>query len=351
MTQQTTNPTLTPRRRVGAACLGAFLAGSLAMSQAQASDITLNYAFFAPAQTFPAVQMEHWAEELERRTDGRVSVNTFPGGTLLTAGNMYDGVQSGVADIGLSATSYEPARFPLINLAGNLTGIEVDSTVASRVVYDLIQEFPADQLGLEDFKVITAFTSEPGYLHSRTPVTSLEDLQGQEIRVPGDSTEVLEALDGVPVGLNQAETGEALQAGVVDGYVGSRETLMDLQYARSVQYVTDYPLTNVVFVAAMNRQRWESLPEDVRRVIDELGAEMAHFAGDYLDGHIEESLAWAADNHDVETLTLSDEEAARWAERLAPINEARLAQVAEMGLPAEAFHGRMRELIDSYRQP
>ncbi|WP_431025169.1 TRAP transporter substrate-binding protein [Halomonas sp. H5] len=351
MTQQTTNPTLTPRRRLGAACLGAFLAGSLAMSQAQASDITLNYAFFAPAQTFPAVQMEHWAEELERRTEGRVSVNTFPGGTLLTAGNMYDGVQSGVADIGLSATSYEPARFPLINLAGNLTGIEVDSTVASRVVYDLIQEFPADQLGLEDFKVITAFTSEPGYLHSRTPVTSLEDLHGQEIRVPGDSTEVLEALGGVPVGLNQAETGEALQAGVVDGYVGSRETLMDLQYARSVQYVTDYPLTNVVFVAAMNRQRWESLPEDVQRVIDELGAEMAHFAGDYLDGHIEESLAWAADNHDVETLTLSDEEAAHWAERLAPINEARLAQVAEMGLPAEAFHGRMRELIDSYRQP
>ncbi|MCE8022086.1 TRAP transporter substrate-binding protein [Halomonas sp. MCCC 1A11036] len=341
----------TPRRLIGAACLGALLTGSLLTTQARASDITLNYAFFAPAQTFPAIQMERWAEEVERRTDGRVSVNTFPGGTLLTAGNMYDGVQSGVADIGLSATSYEPARFPLLNLVGNLTGIEVDSTVASQVVYDLIREFPADQLGLEEFKVVTAFTSEPGYLHSRTPVRFLEELQGQEIRVPGDSTEVLRTLGGVPVGLSQAETGEALQSGVVDGYVGSRETLMDLQYARSVQYVTDYPLTNVVFVAAMNRQRWESLPEDVQRVIDELGAEMAHFSGDYLDNHIQTSLDWAAENHGVETLSLSDAEAARWAEQLAPINEARLAQVAEMGLPAHELHERMLELIESHRQP
>lgn len=351
MTKQTRSQTPTPRHLACATCLGAILAGSLAVTQAQASDVTLSYAFFAPAQTFPAVQMEHWAEELQRRTDGRVRVNTFPGGTLLTAGNMYDGVQSGVADIGLSATSYEPERFPLINLAGNLTGIEVESKVASQVVYELIQEFPADQLGFEDFKVITAFTSEPGYLHSRSPVTSLEELQGQEIRVPGDSTEVLRALGGVPVGMSQAETGEALQAGVVDGYVGSRETLMDLQYARSVKYITDYPLTNVVFVAAMSRQRWESLPEDVQQVIDELGAEMAHFAGDYLDSHIETSLAWAAENHGVETLSLSDEEAVRWAEQLAPINEARLAQVAEMGLPAHELHERMLELIDSYRQP
>ncbi|MGM0858347.1 MAG: TRAP transporter substrate-binding protein [Pseudomonadota bacterium] len=351
MTKQTKTINLTFRQIANAACLSGLLAGSVLMTQAQASEVTLSYSFFAPAQTFPAVQMEKWAEELEQRTDGRVSVNTFPGGTLLSAGNMYDGVLSGVADIGLSATSYEPSRFPLVNLAGNLTGQDVNSTIASQVVYDLIQEFPADQLGLQDFKVITAFTSEPGYLHSRNPVESLEDLEGQEIRVSGDATEVLEALGGVPVGLNQAETGEALQAGVVDGYVGSRETLKDLQYARSVQYVTDYPLTNVVFVAVMNRQRWDSLPSDIQEVINELGAEMAHFAGDYLDNHIEESLEWAAENHDVETVTLSEEEAARWADRLVPINEARVEQVSEMGLPAQEFRQRMLELSESYRQP
>ncbi|MDW0361138.1 TRAP transporter substrate-binding protein [Halomonas venusta] len=336
--------------RLDAAChltrLSAVCAGVLLSTSALADNINLSYAFFAPSQTFPAVQMEHWAKELNDRTDGQVNVNTFPGGTLLTAANMFDGVLNGVADIGLSATSYEPGRFPLLNLAGNLTGIDVNSQIASQAVYELIQEYPAETLGLEGFKVITAFTSEPGYLHTQEPVTSLEDVEGQEIRVPGDSTAVVQALGGVPVGLSQAETGEALQAGIVSGYVGSRETLMDLQYARNVSYVTDYPLTNVVFVAVMSQQRWDALPENVQQEIDALGAEMAFYAGKYLDEHIQESLTWAAENHDLEQLTLSEDEAERWSSLLEPINEQRLEEVAAQGLPAFELRDRFIELIE-----
>lgn len=326
--------------------LSGVCAGLLLSTTALADNINLSYAFFAPAQTFPAVQMEHWAKTLNERTNGQVSVNTFPGGTLLSAANMFDGVLNGVADIGLSATSYEPGRFPLLNLAGNLTGIDVNSQTASQAVYELIKEFPAETLGLEEFKVITAFTSEPGYLHTQDPVASLEDLEGQEIRVPGDSTAVVQALGGVPVGLSQSETGEALQAGIVSGYVGSRETLMDLQYARNVSYITDYPLTNVVFVAVMNRQRWDSLPENVQQEIDALGAEMAAFAGEYLDEHIEESLAWATETHGVEQLTLSADEAERWKSLLEPINERRLEEVAAQGYPAFELRNRFQELIE-----
>ncbi|WP_447044965.1 TRAP transporter substrate-binding protein [Vreelandella sp. H-I2] len=333
------------RRRILTRISG-MCAGLVLSTGAIAEDVSLSYAFFAPSQTFPAVQMERWAELLNERTDGQVSVNTFPGGTLLSAANMFDGVLNGVADIGLSATSYEPGRFPLINLAGNLTGIDVNSQVASQSVYELINEFPADELGLENFKVITAFTSEPGYLHTEEPVTSLEDLEGKEIRVPGDSTAVIQALGGVPVGLTQAETGEALQAGIVNGYVGSRETLMDLQYARNVTYITDYPLTNVVFVAVMNQQRWDSLPENVQQEIDALGAEMAAYAGEYLDEHIQESLQWAAESHDVEQLSLSDEEAERWQSLLEPINEQRLEEVAAQGFPAYELRDRYLELIE-----
>lgn len=329
--------------------LAFLLISSFGAVQAQAQTHTLTYSFFAPAQTFPAHQMERWAEEVESRTDGQVQVNTFPGGTLLSAPNTYDGVQDGVADIGLSATSYEPGRFPLLNLAGSLTGIDVDSTVASQVVYDLIQEFPAEELGLADFQVITAFTSEPGYLQTVDPVHSLEDLRGKEIRVAGDSADSLEALGATPVGLTQAETGEALQTGVVRGYVSSREVLMDLQFARNVNYMTDYPMSNVVFVAAMNRERFDSLPEDIQQVLLEVGAEMAHYTGDYLDNHIEDSLAWAADEHGFSHIELSEDEAARWDERLEPLNEEMIQSVADRGLPAEAFVDRMMELIDYYQ--
>lgn len=340
----------TPKPITKLAKVGAFaLLTSLSSAALQAQEIRLTYSFFAPASTFPAKQMEKFAEELHARTDGRVRVNTFPGGTLLTAPNTYDGVLAGLADIGLSATSYEPGRFPLLNLAGSLTGIEVNSTVASQVVYDLIQEFPAELLGLDEFKVITAFTSEPGYLQTAAPIRSLEDMPGKQIRVAGDSTATVRALGATPIGLSQAETGEALQTGIVQGYVASREVLMDLQYARNVSYMTDYPLSNVVFVAAMNKQRWESLPADIQEIIDDLGREMAYFTGNYLDNHVQTSLEWAAQEHGFEQITLSDDEAARWGEILAPLNEAALQSVVNLGLPATDFHERMMELIEHYQ--
>ncbi|MCL6559742.1 MAG: C4-dicarboxylate ABC transporter substrate-binding protein, partial [Firmicutes bacterium] len=61
-----------------------------------AKPIVLKYAFFAPASTFPAKQMEKWKEELEKRTNNKVKVELFPGGTLLTDKNMYDGVKDKV---------------------------------------------------------------------------------------------------------------------------------------------------------------------------------------------------------------------------------------------------------------
>tara|TARA_Y100001951_G_scaffold101807_1_gene107364 strand:- start:64657 stop:65694 length:1038 start_codon:yes stop_codon:yes gene_type:complete len=316
---------------------------------ASASNISLVYASESPPQTFPVVTANKWANEVKERTDGRVSVRVFSGGSLLTAGNMYDGVSSGVADIGSIAVSYDPGRFPLLSLAGAVTGLEVSSAVASQAVYDLTREFTAEQLGFKDFKILTAFTSEPGRIHSRNQVRNLEELKGLELRVPGDTGIILRQLGAVPVGLSMPETGEALQTGVISGYVGSRETLMDLKFARTTKYVADYPLTNVVFVVAMRKDRWDSLPEDVQAILEELGAQTALYAGSYLDGRVAESLKWSAIEEDVQVVSLSEEETRRWDEQLQPLLDARVADVEAKGLPAKQLVEKLHERIKAYR--
>lgn len=320
-------------------------------SQEEIKEITLSYAFFAPSQTFPAVQMQRWADEVRERTDGQVTVDLFTGGSLLTAGNMYDGVASGVADIGLSATSYEPGRFPLINLAGNLTGQNVNSETASTAVYRLIEEFGDQMPGLEGFKVITAFTSEPAYIQTIDPVRVMEDLNDKQIRISGDNSRSLEALGASAVGMSQAEAAEALQTGVIDGYAASREVLMDMQFARKAKYLTDYPLTNTIFAAVMTQEAWDALPENVRTVMDELAPEMAAFTGRYLDEHIQRSLTWAQDDQGVEIIELAEDEAARWDAVLAPFNEQVLTEVENLDLPARDFAARLYELIGADPQP
>lgn len=82
---------------------------------ASAQAVKLKYANFPPAPTFPCVQMERWKTEVEKRTAGKVAVQTFPGGTLLDAKNMLDGVIAGTADIGCTSMAYQPGRFIVTN--------------------------------------------------------------------------------------------------------------------------------------------------------------------------------------------------------------------------------------------
>lgn len=137
--------------------------GSNGKTKGPSDAITLSYSFFASENSFPAKQMEKWAQELSERTDGKVKVDLFPGGTLLEASNTYDGVRKGIADIGLSATSYEPNQFPLLTIS-DLPSNYPNAYVASRTVYDLIQEFPPE--AFNDFKIIAAFTTEPAYIQT-----------------------------------------------------------------------------------------------------------------------------------------------------------------------------------------
>lgn len=307
--------------------------------------IKLKYAFFAPASTFPAKQMEKWKEELEKRTDGKVEVQLFPGGTLLAANNMYDGVKDGVADIGLSSTTYEPGRFPLLDIADMPSGYP-NAEVASQVVYDLVNEYPPE--AFKDFKIITAFATEPAHIQTVKPVRSLEDLKGMQVRISGSLTPILKKLGASPVGMAMSEVPESLQTGIIDGSISSREVLLDLKLAETVKYTTDYPLAINTFVAVMNKEVWESLPADVQKAIDDLGPEMAVFTGKYMDNHVQEALKWSQEEEGLEIISLSEEEKARWDEIIKPLQDDYVKELEGKGLPAKEYQAKLYELIEKY---
>lgn len=125
--------------------------------------MTLNYANFPPSSTFPCVQMERWKTEVEKRTGGKVKINTYPGGTLLGAKDIFDGVIAGTADIGNFAMSYQPGRFPVSEAMG-LPHFFVDAKTASGILADRIATFkPAE---FEKVKVLTVFTCPPSVVMS-----------------------------------------------------------------------------------------------------------------------------------------------------------------------------------------
>ncbi len=324
--------------------MAALPALALLSAPAGAADITLKYAFFAPAGTFPGKQMQYWAEQVEERTNGKVVVETYPGGTLLNAREMWDGVSMGITDIGLSAPSYDPGRFPLTSGMALPLGF-ADATTASEVLWEVTREF--DPAEFKDFEVIAMFTSEPGHIMSRQPVRNSTDLDGMRLRATGSGVPVINALGGSAVGMPMPEVPQAVQTGVIDGAMTSREILQDFNLAESLKYVTEYPMVVSTFAAVMDKDRFAELPDDVQTVIRELANEIPGWTGQYHDQqNVQQALAWSQDNHDLEIIQLDENVVADWDARLEPLIDQWITAANQRGLPGDRYIERIESLRD-----
>jgi len=316
---------------------------------AQAADnpIKLSYANFPPAPTFPCVQMERWKTEVEKRTNGKVSIDTYPGGTLLDAKNMMDGVIAGQANIGNLCMAYQPGRFVVTNATSLPLGIP-DARVGSLVLWDLWEKYQPEEFS--KVKVLAMFTTAPNNIMSKVPVRRLEDMKGLDLRASGGAAQVLSAWGANPVGMPMPQTVEALQKGVVKGLFSSLEVMKDFKFAETCKYITVVDTVIYPFAVVMNMETWKSLPPDVQKVMDDLRVEQSEWTGNYMDNHVKESVAWSQKEQNVEVITLSSEEKARWDAKLEFLTEKWIADATQKGIPAKAIVDDIRTLIKKHKK-
>ncbi|WP_419786738.1 TRAP transporter substrate-binding protein [Pseudodesulfovibrio sp.] len=306
---------------------------------------TLTYANFPPAKTFPCVQMDRWKAEVEKRTGGAVTVQTFPGSTLLGGKNMYRGVMTGQADIGCISIAYYPGVFPLMS-AVNLPVAFSSTEVASLTMWDLFQKYQPKEF--KGVKVLTMFTSAPSHIQSKVAIRTLADLSGVELRGAGSLVSFINDLGGRGVGMPMSDTPEALQKGVVKGLVSSFDVLKDMNFAEICHYETITNLPVYPFAVIMNKAKWNALPDDVKKVLDDLGREQAQWTGKYLDDYVSQALAWSKDKYGVEVFRLSDADMAEIASKGQPMIEAWKKQAAGKGIDADAVLADMLSYKKKY---
>ncbi len=327
--------------------LGTLILGNSLLITPAHAQIKLSYANFPPAPTFPCVQMERWKTEVEKRTAGKVKVDTYPGSTLLNPKNMFDGVIAGTADIGNLATSYQPGAFPVVEAVDLPLGWP-NATVASLVLWELVDKYKPKEF--EKVKVLTMFTCPPANIMSMKPVRNLADLKGYELRASGTGAKILGLLGAAPVAMPQSDVPEALQKGVIKGNVSSMEVLKDFKYAEYCRYVTaNVNLFVVSFAVVMNQAKWNSLPDDVKKVFDDMRREQAIWTGQYVDNHVNAALKWSKETFkDFQMLELPKDELSRWYALLNPMMDKYLADYEAKGIPAKAILNDVMNLKEKY---
>lgn len=313
---------------------------------AKAQTIELAYANFFPPTHDQGKLAEAWAKEIETRTGGKVKITYYAGGALLNGPQIYDGVQKGIADIGMSVFGYSRGVFPAMEVI-DLPNAYPDGKTATQVINDFYQKFKPVELS--KVKVLYLHAHGPGILHSKKEVDKLEDLKGLKIRSYGFNADMVTALGAVPVALPISGVYEALQKGVADAtFVGS-EALKGWKQAEVIKFTVGcygigYSAGQYV---VMNLDKWKSLPKDVQTVFEQVSMEWIPKHGAAWDKSDKEGLEYSLSLGN-KFIKLSAEENARWADAVRPVTNGYIEAMNKKGLPGKEYVTFVRDQVKKY---
>jgi TRAP-type C4-dicarboxylate transport system substrate-binding protein len=295
----------------------------------------LTYSNFFAGTHYNSILAEQWIKEIEKRSNGKVDITYYPGGTLATGPKTYDAVVQDICDIGMSVCSYTPGRFPASELV-DYPHSYPSGWVATQVANDFYNEFkPAE---FNDVHILYFHGHGPGVIFmANQPVRTLDDLKGKTIRGTGVGVEIVQALGAQGQGKSQAEAYELLSKGVVDGSFAPRETLKGWKQGEVVKYVTactDVGNTSMMFVA-INKAKWDSLPANIQKVFTDVSKDWIQKHGkvwNYYDQAAIEYFLGLGGGREV--ISLSKDEMAKWVQATKPLLEKAVTDRNAKGLPA-----------------
>jgi TRAP-type C4-dicarboxylate transport system substrate-binding protein len=304
--------------------------GLIGFSTAEAGTVKLTYSNFFPPAHIQSKLAEAWCKEVEKRTNGQVVVEYFPGQTLTKARQVYDGVVEGISDVGFSVLAYTRGRFPVMAAVDLPLGY-TSGTVATKVVNAVYDQFKPKEL--MDTEVMYLHAHGPGLIHTKDKaVRKLEDMKGLKFRGHGTSALVVKALGGTPVPKPMPETYQMLQKGVVDGAVYPFEANKGWKLGEVTNYCTaDYSAAYTTsFFVVMNKDKWNSISSDNQKIIEQINKEWIIKHGEAWDASDAEGIVFFL-NQGSQIIGLDGREAERWKKAVAPIIDDYAADMTQKG--------------------
>lgn len=334
---------------VFAAALAALIA-----TPTVAQDVTLRFQHFvSPKSANPTYFMQPWADAIEEQSGGRIKVELYPfmqlGGK---APAQYDLIRDGAIDGGWVIPGYQPGRFPEAEALELPFMVTKSAEEASKAAWTFTQKHLMDDFA--DVHVIAAHMHGPGIIHKKgAAITTVEELRGLKLRGPSrPATLLLRKLGATPIGMAVPAFPEALAKGVLDGGVITWEMSPSLKLDELTDSHTDVEgdrsLYNLYFIWAMNKAKYDSLPDDLKAVIDANSGMMASaWAGRAHDtGDVTGRAAMEADGNEIAVLSAGETDRIRALG--AEVTQEWIAEVTARGLDGAALVDDARAAVAEF---
>jgi len=322
---------------------------------ASAQTITLKvHHFLGPQSIQHTTMLKTWCDNIAKDSNNRLNCQIFPAMQLGGAPpQLFDQAKDGVADVVWTVAGYTANRF-VRSQVFELPFMMTNAGATSRAAWDFVQKHAMDEY--KDVKLLAVHVHGPGVIFTKNkPVTKIEDLRGLKMRGPTATvTKMLANMGATPVGMPVPQVPEALSKGVIDGAVIPYEVAPSLKVNELTKFASETPrgspaLYTTFFVVPMNRARYDSLPADLKAVIDKnSGREFSAFLGSTQEGNDVPGRKAFVDTAGYTITQIPAAEVERWKKATDNLDDEWVADMNKRGFNGQGMLDDARALVKSY---
>jgi len=248
--------------------------GAPALTGFAQQSVTLKFHTFMAPQSNVYINMHKaWMDKVEKESGGRIKFEGYPamqlGGTPV---QLFDQARDGVVDIVWTLPGNTPGRFPRTEVF-ELPFMMNNAEATSKAYWEYFQTQCPDEF--KETHPIALQVHGPGMFHSaKKAIQSVGDLRGMKVRGPTRQvTKMLGSVGAIPVGMPLPQIPDALSKGVIDGCVIPWEVVPSVKVHELTKFHSEFDpaggaLYTTTFVMGMNRNKYASLPADLKAIID-----------------------------------------------------------------------------------
>lgn len=283
---------------------------------------------------------KYFAQKINEKTNGRVQIDVFPSAQLGEEVALMDGLRTGAIDFSISSTSNASSHVPefglmsvsyLFNDADHLYKVATDEQIVKRYVDMVEQKNPG-------FKLVTFLPNGQRNLYATKAIKSIDDVKGLKMRVMASPVEakVWEAIGAKPTAIPFSDVYTSLQTNLIEAAENTASSFETSKHYEVTPYYMNTGHEWLMSEVWISSKTWEKIPQDIKDIIMETGAEMAKYG---LDKQLELDQKSLDKMVKENNLTVIDLDVAPFREKVAPLQDS----IAK-DLKTEDVLSRIREL-------
>src|SRR5215831_14838348 len=213
---------------------------------------------------------KNYAAAVEKDSGGRIKAEVYPASQLGPIPRQIEGVQFGAIQCSVIPPEFfvgVDERFEVMAAPGLVDSLDHGQRLAADpAVHKLILGLGANK-GLHGAAL---FMNAPSSVIAKAPIRHVADFKGKKIRVLASKFQMapIEHLGATPVAMTLGDVVPALQQGAIDGAVGGIVVFTPMHFNDAAKYVTETGQPAVFVVVEINKAWYQSLPEDLQKLVD-----------------------------------------------------------------------------------